>query len=62
MNDITDRLVLIVEAEDIDHEYCDIAADAAEEIRELRRVIYRLRDAEQAAYERGYQHGQVSGA
>lgn len=56
MSDITDRLLMIVEAEDIDHEYCDIAADAAREIQELRQVIYRLRDTAQEEPEHGYRH------
>lgn len=49
--DLIDRLQDVSEIEDIDHDICDIAREAAREIAELRQVIIRIKAEAQVAYE-----------
>ena len=49
--DLIDRLLDVSKLEDIDHDICDTAGEAAREIAELRQVIIRIKAEAQVAYE-----------
>tara|TARA_R100000951_G_C2555620_1_gene153896 strand:- start:310 stop:519 length:210 start_codon:yes stop_codon:yes gene_type:complete len=49
--DLIERLRDVSELEDIDHDICDTAREAAREIEELRDVIRRVREEAQRTFE-----------